>query len=209
MTKQIEIGRLLSAGTSAFVVGCRVGRPEIPAFGTLVRAPIGQDAHVYGLIYDLRIQDDGLVRQLVTAEDISQEVLLDNRERRIVPVEMSVIVVGWQQSGQIRHQLPPRPPLSLDLIYPCDSSEIQRFTSSGRFGYFRHLLRQPQLPLGELLAAHITQVQVAHPDPSRWTANAVREIIVMLRDDYPLLTSVLGALDHALAVHALDKVDGT
>jgi hypothetical protein len=108
MTKQIEIGRVLSAGTSAFVVGCRVGRPQIPAFGTLVRAPIGQDAHVYGLIYDLRIQDDGLVRQLVTAENISQEVLLDNRERRIVPVEMSVVVGGNSpaKSGTSSHLVP-------------------------------------------------------------------------------------------------------
>jgi hypothetical protein len=49
---------------------------------------------VYGLIYDIHIDDDGLVRQLVTADNVSEEVLRDNRERRIVPVEMSVMAVG-------------------------------------------------------------------------------------------------------------------
>ena len=33
----------------------------------------------------------GLVRQLVTADNVSEEVMRDNRERRIVPVEMSVL----------------------------------------------------------------------------------------------------------------------
>src|SRR5829696_2471992 len=84
---QIEIGRLLRAGTTGFTAGCRVSQFTVPAFGELVRAPLGDSYQVYGLIYDIHIDDDGLVRQLVTSENISDEVLKDNRERRIVPVE--------------------------------------------------------------------------------------------------------------------------
>ena len=38
-----------------------------PAFGALCARRWGQ-YQVYGLIYDIHIDDDGLVRQLVTAE---------------------------------------------------------------------------------------------------------------------------------------------
>ena len=112
----------------------------VPAFGELVRAPLGDSYQVYGLIHDIHIDDDGLVRQLVTSENISDEVLKDNRERRIVPVEMSVLAIGYEQDGKIYHLLPPRPPLSLDVIYLCDDEDVARFTSVGRFGYFRHIL---------------------------------------------------------------------
>jgi hypothetical protein len=190
---QIEIGRLLRAGTAGFTAGCRVNQIDTPAFGALVRAPLGDDYQVYGLIYDIHIDDDGLVRQLVTAENVSAEVMRDNRERRIVPVEMSVLSVGYRQGGRVYHLLPPRPPLSLDVIYLCDDADLVEFTSTGRFGYFRHILGAQELPIGELLAAHIQQVSGAHKDGA-WQAAATQELITLLRDDYATLMSVLGAL---------------
>ena len=39
---QIEIGRLLRAGTTGFIAGCSVTQFETPAFGALVRAPLGE-----------------------------------------------------------------------------------------------------------------------------------------------------------------------
>src|SRR3990172_430552 len=192
---QIEIGRLLRAGTTGFIAGCRVNQLEAPAFGALVRAPLEADYQVYGLIHDIHIDDDGLVRQLVTAENVSDEVMRDNRERRIVPVEMSVLAVGYEQNGRIFHLLPPRPPLSLDVIYQCDHSDLARFTSVGRFGYFRHILRSQDVPIGEVLAAHLQQAEKAHGvNSAAWKENAVKELITLLRDDYPTLMSVLGAL---------------
>jgi len=200
---QIEIGRLLRAGTTGFIAGCRVNQMEAPAFGALVRAPLGTGYQVYGLIYDIHIDDDGLVRQLVTAEKVSEEVMRDNRERRIVPVELSVLAVGYEQDGKVYHLLPPRPPLSLDVIYLCDDKDLVRFTSAGRFGYFRHVLRSQDVPVGEVLAAHIQQAGSAHgkesgksalPGAEAWKEDATKELITLLRDDYPTLMSVLGAL---------------
>lgn len=205
MAREIEVGRLLRASTSSFVVGCRVTQLDVPSFGALVRAPLGKDYQVFGLIHDIRIDDDGLVRQLVTAEQVSEEVILDNRDRRIVPVELSALVVGYEQGGEVHHRLPPRPPLSLDLIYLCDPADVRRFTSTGRFGYFRHLLRMPELPIGELVAAHILNARMSHEDPAEWTDAAVQEIILLLRDDYDLLTSVLGALDQGAPASKVDQ----
>jgi len=192
----IEIGRLLRAGNSGFVVGCRVSQLEGPAFGALVYANLDDDYRIFGLIHDIHIDEDGLVRQLVTADEVDENVIADNRLNRNVPLEMSVLAVGFSQDGQIYHLLPPRPPLSLDVIYLCNQEELRRFTSAGRFGYFRHLLRTKDLPVGELLAAHLQQAQEAHAikgDPD-WINRATQELITLLRDDYPSLMEVLGAL---------------
>lgn len=193
MTQPIEIGRLLRAGTTGFIAGCRVNQLSVPSFGALVRAPLTDGYQVYGLIHDIHIDDDGLVRQLVTADGVSEEVMKDNRERRIVPVEMSVLAVGYEQDGKVHHLLPPRPPLSLDVIYLCEDKDIVRFTE--KFGYFRHILNGKDVPVGEVVAAHILQAGKARGVESRkWIESATQEVITLLRDDYPTLMSVLGAL---------------
>jgi hypothetical protein len=193
----IQIGHLLRASTTGFVAGCSVSQHETPAFGAMVRAPLDKNYSVYGLIHDIHIDDDGLVRQLVTAGNISVEVMHDNRERRIVPIEMSVLTVGFEREGRISHLLPPRPPLSLDVIYLCPNEELVKFTMTGRFGYFRHILRARELPIDEILAAHIQQVSAVNEDKT-WFEKAVKELIKLLRDDYPALMSILSALRDTL-----------
>jgi hypothetical protein len=193
---QYEIGRLLRAGTTGFVVGCRVAQIDAPSFGALVKVKLDGDYQVYGLIHDIHIDDDGLVRQLVTAEGVAEAVIADNRVNRNVPLELSVLTVGYRLDGKVSHLLPPRPPLSLDVIYLCSAEEIRQFTDEGRFGYFRHLLRATDLPVGELLAAHIQQAAAAHAEVGDvvWKSRATQELITLLRDDYATLMSVLGAL---------------
>ena len=193
MSEAFEIGRLLRAATTGCVVGCKVSQISLPAFGGMVLIPLDEHTQVYGLIYDIRIDDDGLVRQLVTAGNVSAEVMHDNRERRIVPVEMSVLTVGYEQDGKISHLLPPRPPLSLDVIYLCLEAELAKFTGAGKFGYFRHILQAKDIPIGELLAAHILDVKRKTKNET-WVEQATQELITLLRDDYPMLMSVLGAL---------------
>lgn len=196
----IEIGRLLRAGTTGFVAGCRVSQIETPSFGALVRAPLQPGYQVYGLIHNIHIDDDGLVRQLVTTEEIDPAVIADNRVNRNVPIEMSVLAIGYQQDGAISHLLPPRPALSLDAIYLCDDQEVRDFTSRGRFGYFRHILRAGEVPVGDLLAAHINQVQAVQSAAGNgsWAVEATQELIVLLRDDYATLMSVISTLADAV-----------
>ncbi len=194
----IEIGRLLSAGITSFTVGCSVSKVNTPAFGALVRVTPNtpDDYHVFGLIHDIHIEDDGLVRQLVTTDNVADDVISDQRQNRNVPIEISVLSVGYCQGERIYHLLPPRIPLSLEMIYLSDPDEIRRFTAAGRYGYFRHVLRAVDLPVGELLAAHIQQARAAHEEKHNpdWAREATRELIILLRDDYPTLMSVLGAL---------------
>jgi hypothetical protein len=197
---QFEIGRLLRAGTTGFVVGCRAAQIDAPSFGALVKVELEGGYQVYGLIHDIHIDDDGLVRQLVTADGVEEVIIADNRLNRNVPLEISVLTVGYRMDGKISHLLPPRPPLSLDAICLCTPEETRQFTGSGRFGYFRHLLRAVDLPVGELLAAHIQQAGAVHTEAGNpeWKVAATQELITLLRDDYATLMSVLSALGDAM-----------
>ena len=191
--KTYEVGYLLRSNISGFVAGSPVIDQETPRFGGLVKAPLGENL-IYGIVYDIAIVDDGLVRQLVTAPKVDPTVIADNRTNRTVPMEISVLAVGYRQ-GAISHLLPPRAPLSLELIEECSEAEIVEFTGAG-FGYLRHLLRDTDLPVSELVAAHVQQASAAHltmgnPD---WQQAVSRELIALLRDDYQTLMNVLGAL---------------
>lgn len=196
----IEIGKLLRAGTAGFVVGCSVSQFNEPMFGSLVRAPVYDGYDVYGVIQDIHIDDDGLVRQLVTSTgQISEEVLRDNRERRIVPVEMTVVSVGYRRLGQICHSLPPQPPLSLDRIFQCSDEETNEFTNYGNYGYLRHILRGQNTPIGELVAAHLRLAAIAHGSQAEaWMGDAIRQLINELRDDYQALMDVLNSISEVL-----------
>ncbi len=194
-SRSIPIGKLLRADNSQFVAGCRVRELETPAFGSLVRASLEDQTDVYGLITNISINDDGLVRQLVSGVSIPGEYTADNRYNRNLPVEIHVLTIGYGSDGQIHHQLPPRPPLSLDQLFLCDSEEAARFTSHG-YSYLRHILRLVDQPVEELLVAHLSQarrVQDSLGNPN-WYEAACQRLIVLLRDDYPRLTQVLDAL---------------
>jgi hypothetical protein len=158
----------------------------------MVRIPLEDGVTIYGLVHDIHIDDDGLVRQIVTAPAVRAEVIEDNRRNRNMPVEMSVLFIGFARQEAIFYTLPPHPPLSLDAIYPCSDEEIRRFTAQGRFGYLRHLFRNPELPADDLLTAHFKQIQQACG--SSLDEAVLNEVIALLKDDYPRLTTVLKAV---------------
>ncbi len=193
---EIKIGRLLSSNSRQFLVGCRVAQADIPALGTLVRVNPQSNYAIFGLVYDLYIADDGLVRQLATVEEMDESVIADHRINRSVPLEIRVLAVGYQEDGKIYHLLPPRPPLGLELLWLCTDEEVVEFTNSGRFGYLRHILREQDIAMEEVLAAHLQLAERAHRQAGdiHWSSRVVQEMIVLLRDDYTNLIRVLQSI---------------
>jgi len=193
----ISAGRLLRSNTRGCVVGCHISQP-VPVFGSMINIPI-ETGRVFGLVYDIHIDDDGLVRQLAAAGSVPDEVILDNRTNRNVPVEMSIIFIGYSIDRKIYHLLPPRPPLSLDEMYICDAEDLRNFTNAGHFGYFRHILSGQDIPAGELLSAHLQAANSAQRDGENpnWINEAIQEIISLLRDNHELMTNVLSAISDA------------
>ena len=196
----VEIGRILRASTTGFAVGCRVNQLQTPAFGGLVKAqPVDAREAVYGLIYDMHVDDDPLVRRLVLAESPSAELINDQRDNRMLPIEMSVLAVGYRSDGALRHGLPPRPPLNLDPVELVrDPAEIRAFTA--RLGYLRLILRANanNVPIDQLLVAHVRDVYALRGEDGAWATAVIQEIIELLRSNYETLIPTLEALSDSL-----------
>ncbi len=194
------IGRILRASTTGFVVGCRVGQLSIPAFGGLVKAqPVDEREAIYGLIYNMNIDDDPLVRRLVLADNPPESVVNDQRQNRLLPIEMSVLAIGYERDELIQHGLPPRPPLNLDPVQLCtNSDDVIAFTN--RLSYLRLILRTAgsNVPVDQLLVAHVLTVYQIRGQDDLWATAVIQELIELLRSNYDLLIPTLEALSDAL-----------
>lgn len=179
----VRVGRVLRAGTRGFTIGCAVMQPDIPAFGAFVRAdgPAPQTT-IFGLISDVSIEDDLFVRQFIGA-DTPDEVILDQRRNRQVPVEVSVLAIGCGEGDQLRHSLPAQPPVTLDWLYMCTEDEVRRFTR--RLDYLRLVLEARDAPADELLAASLRAAASARPAGERdaFLVLAGRELVRLLAGD--------------------------
>lgn len=190
---------VLRASTVGFTVGCRNLPREVPHFGDLVRVPIqGNTINIFGLIYDVEVRDDPAVRQLILAGEVEPEVMQDQRENRLVPTEISVLVVGYEQEGVLLQSLPPQPPISLDTLIICDDDDIRRFTRRHDgdefiFDYIQLVLNAPQVPAEELLAANLRRASRAYAPEvrRRFLLGAGREIARLLSFDLMRLDTVL------------------
>ncbi len=187
---QTQVGRVIRSSTTRFAVGCQVLRPDVPVFGSLVTVAAVGGHEVYGLIHDVRMEDDPFVRQVAALGEDRPEVIEDHRHNRQVPIEVGVLVVGYQRGGEIHHRLPPQPPLSLDVIHTCSSDELVSFT--GGFGYFRLVLDSRDVPSDELLAANLSYAAEARGRGGRdFLVDAGRELARLLAMDQPRLDAML------------------
>jgi hypothetical protein len=177
-----------------------VSQLTIPSFGGLVRAqPVDGRFPIYGLIYDIHIDDDPVVQRLVLAENPPAEVIEDQRQNRLRPVEMSVLAVGYGENGRIVHGLPPRPPLNLDPVNICqDQATVCQFTD--KLTYLRLILRaqSQQVPVDQLLVAHIRHTYQLRGEDTTWAIRVIQELIELLRSNYEVLVPTLEALSDAL-----------
>ena len=192
------IGRMLSANTRECVVSALTPQKEIPAFGSMLRIPMGNDEpEIYGIVTDITMEEDGFLRQIAASAEISEEVVRDAQENRNVPIVLRVAFLGYRDGDRFIHLLPPRPPVTLAEIYPCTAREITEFTR--KFGYLRLLMAVDRLPAGELLAVHLRQTARAHAQLGEydWAQRAAEEVMDLLSSDPTALIAVLSAVGDA------------
>ncbi|MBN1812083.1 MAG: hypothetical protein JXA14_09635 [Anaerolineae bacterium] len=191
---RLNVGRVLRAGTQGFVVGCEVLQPDIPKFGTFVRAEgVAPGSAIYGLIYNVSLEDDLFARHFIGA-DTPEEVVRDQRVNRQVPIEVSVLAVGCGDGEAILHCLPPQPPVTLDWLTQCTDEEVQAFTS--RLDYFQLILGARQVPTDELLVASVRNAAAARAEGEgeMFLIDAGRELARLLAGDPLRLEGVLRRL---------------
>jgi hypothetical protein len=187
------VGRVLRASTVGYACGTRSNELDTPSFGAFVQTKFfnGHEVDVIGLIYAIHVDDDPLVRQLIMANHVNQATLRDQRENRMMPVEISVVNIGYIIEGQSYHNLPPRPPMSLDPVYLCDAECIYDFTQ--KFDFFRLVLNTSEVPAEELLAAALRRAADARPTNERhdFLVGAGRRLAQLLSHDLARLNHLL------------------
>ena len=197
MDEPTIVGRVLRSSTSSYTIGCRQLISEqdqlVPQFGALVRAAAAGGSVSYGLIYNVTIEDDAFVRQLVAAGVESPEIIEDQRQKRQVPVVVDVLVAGSGRGPEIYHRLPAQPPSTLDQIYLCNPAEVVRFTE--RHDWLRTVLGSSEAPTDQLLIAALRNASQARPPDQReaYLVSAGRELAKLLALELTRLDGILHA----------------
>ena len=188
----ITIGRLLRSSTTGYVFGCSVPEPEVPLFGMFVKAPAQRgQSEVIGVIYNISIEDDPFVRQMIATPNLPETYIQDQRANRQVPLEVSVLAIGYRNGTGYVQSLPPQPPITLDRISACSDSEICDFTQQN--DYLRLILDARDAPADQLIAACIQQAAACQPsqDRDRFRRNAGRELAKLMSRDLIRLENLL------------------
>lgn len=202
-THTITIGNVLRADIRGFVVASRIPEPEVPTFGTFVSAPIQQgNAEVIGLVYNISLQDDPFLRNLavtVTPGDpYSEEIIKDQRENRVIPVEIEVASVGYRldEQSDYTYGYPPQPPMVLNSITVCNDDVIEKITATPNF--MRALLDNRDIPTDELIPAALLRAAELRPAArAEFLLEAGRYLARYLGRDPIRLERVLTRLDQS------------
>ncbi len=170
MIRERFVGRVLRADIRLFVAASRLPEPDVPTFGTFVRAPIQQGRrHLIGLVYDIRLQDDPFLREIAASMPASaegyEEVIRDQREARAMPVEISIVSVGYRDEEGHRYGLPPQPPMLVHDVFVCGKDEVLAFTEHPDF--LRPLLESRDIPADDLMARALLHAALLRPSNSR------------------------------------------
>jgi hypothetical protein len=176
---ELPIGRVLRSSIRGFVVGSHIPEPEVPGFGSFVKA-------------DIQISDDPFVRQLALQDEPDQVAIADQLKNRAVPIEVSVIAVGYRNGTRTFQGLPPQPPIMLNRILICDDDEVYAFTQ--RLDFLRLLFNSRELPVDELVVSCLRLAARARPESERrpFLLNAGRELARLMGADLVRLEALLG-----------------
>jgi hypothetical protein len=163
----------------------------VPHFGDLVKVQANGTFNLFGLIYDMTVQDDLMARQLILADVLEPELVLDQRENRLAPIELSILTVGCLLDGKIIQGLPPQPPISLDSLIVCDEAELRAFTSD--LAYLRLILNAVRIPTDELLVVNLNRAAATRPPELRYRflIEGGRELAHLLGSDLVRLNALL------------------
>jgi len=192
---ELLIGRVLRSSIRGFVAGSHIPEPDVPVFGSFVKAEIQRGAtELIGLVYDIQIADDPFIRQLVLQEQPDQVAVADQLRNRLVPIEVSVVAVGYRSGDGFFHGLPPQPPIMLNRILICDAAEVRAFTT--RLDFLRLLLDSREVPADELIVSCLRLAAQARPEPERrlFLVEAGRELTRQMGADVVRLEALLSRL---------------
>ncbi len=193
--KPVLIARVTRCSTRSFVGASRLPEPDVPTFGSFCKASAQRGkSEVIGLIYDIRIEDDELARQIAIAADPPPEQLADNRYSRLIPIEISCLAVGYRIADEYAHAIPPQPPMTLDEVFALTDDEVLEFTA--RLDFIPLVFAVPGLATDDLLTAALQHAASVRPKKERrgFLVEAGRKCAKHLSIDLPRLERLVQSL---------------
>jgi len=191
------IGEIIETSSIGFVAeSFELNQP--PPLGSLVRVRVNKEDLVYGVVSfgTTASPDPGRRAVRRSTEEVHDEAIYDEHPqlRHILRTEFSVHMVGCRLGDEIRHHLPPQPPPLHYSVHTCPANEVSEFTE--HLTYLRLLLSATgEVPIEQLLAAHIREVYRARGMDEAWLERAAREVAGLLKRDAERLLTVLYAIE--------------
>ena len=180
-----------------FVVECDE-LDRFPELGSFVRVGGTDVEAIYGIVAyaETTAVDPG--RRVVRrgSGEIQDRALYEaNPELRFVLRSLFVAVaIAHERSGRLFFLLPPCPPPLHYSVERVPAEEVWRLTDWCR--YFSFLLAvHGEVPVDQLLAAHLSYVFRARGNDERWLEGAAQELARLLKRDYDRLRQVLEAVE--------------
>lgn len=192
----VRIGEIVETHSLGFTgESFELHRP--PALGSLVKiADDGLELYAvvsYGQTAGLEPGRRAIRRG---TDDVHDAAIYDEHPelRRTLRTVFQALFVGYCEGGLVRQQLPPQPPPLHYSALQCEPDEISRF--SERLYYLRLLLAaNTEVPVAQLLTAHLSETFRRRARDIVWLQDAARELAVLLKNDNQTLMSILYAVD--------------
>lgn len=195
-----RIGEVVATSISEFEAQS-VTLHESPPLGALVRVRVNGGGAIYGVVAGAQtVGVDASVRPAPRGRDGCEDadIYRDNPDLAFVlRTSFQCLVVGYCTERTIYHHLPAGPAPIHYSVLACPTDECERFSHS--LAYFRVILAARNLPIEEVLAAHIRFLASHRLDQSRaFSIRAGREVAVLLRADHIRAAAILQGIRPAL-----------
>jgi hypothetical protein len=192
------IAEVVQTSTTEYLAQCLEPKdltfPPMPAFGSWVKAIADTDQIItYGVVYHATTMPIDSVHRAV-ALGLSLTELRQQQPQifAMLKTEIKIAILGYQSAQNIYQHLPAQPPQIHQAVYPCTTSEINRFTEE--FHFLRTLTQITNAPIDELLAAVLRVTYQSRKCDRPWLVESGRKLSILLKDDYDRLGAILNQI---------------
>jgi hypothetical protein len=195
----LRCGEVVGAQVSEFEARCdQLHAP--PPLGSLVRVSAGVNVAVYGLVAGITTGGvDSGMRPIPRGREGCEDADVFRAHpdlAHLLATSIRCLVVGFRQNGRIYRFLPSAPASIHFSVITCTPDEISAFCAD--FGYVSTLLAARDLPVEEVVAAHIRYAAEARDaaaeadEPAyQFTIRAGRTLAQLLRSEQQRLNAIL------------------
>jgi hypothetical protein len=189
-----HLGEVIEADTVQFSVECRQ-LYGAPAFGSFVRVD-GAEHQVFGVVCHVATGTVDAGRR-TQALHLPPERLAERMPQLelVLRTCFHALIVGYEEAGEIRPYLPPRPPEIHRFVGACEPADVEALTREPDF--LRVLAAAPDSPVEDLVAAaisHAAAVRGAGPAADAFVVACGKAIAALFRRDPDRFQSILRRL---------------